>query len=248
MYCNVSEDIIYYIFLYFYTAPFNFVYHLLFLSPLESGVRSQPLLTLLLSRWITFIRVAAAGNFLYLSYHHHQGSYWWQNYPSFSVEEAEETVQSLPTPIYIISFRFSVSVFLEYVTLLMCSILQEELLKAIGTVVSSCSKQLKEGAHEQPTIDDIIQAVLKECRKENVKYKIVALKCAADTSLETVGAQSPKEEDDPDEKAKELQTEFLLCAFSTLGKAWPRNPATQCKALFCIPAALHIWESKQFGV
>ncbi|PIO30200.1 hypothetical protein AB205_0202450 [Aquarana catesbeiana] len=148
---------------------------------------------------------------------------------------------------------------------------KEELLKAIGTVVSSCSKQLKEGAHEQPTIDDIIQAVLKECRKENVKYKIVALKCAADvlestkedrfqeltdilfplikqTSLETVGAQSPKEEDDPDEKAKELQTEFLLCAFSTLGKAWPRNPATQCKALFCIPAALHIWESKQFGV
>ncbi|PIO30199.1 hypothetical protein AB205_0202450 [Aquarana catesbeiana] len=105
---------------------------------------------------------------------------------------------------------------------------KEELLKAIGTVVSSCSKQLKEGAHEQPTIDDIIQAVLKECRKENVKYKIVALKCAADTSLETVGAQSPKEEDDPDEKAKELQTEFLLCAFSTLGKAWPRNPATQC--------------------
>lgn len=39
---------------------------------------------------------------------------------------------------------------------------------------------MKEGAHEQPTIDDIIQAVLKECRKENVKYKIVALKCAAD--------------------------------------------------------------------
>ncbi|XP_040217375.1 proteasome adapter and scaffold protein ECM29 isoform X2 [Rana temporaria] len=128
---------------------------------------------------------------------------------------------------------------------------KEELLKAIGTVVSSCSKQLKEGANEQPTIDDIIQAVLKECRKENVKYKIVALKCAADvlestkedrfqemtdilfplikkTSLETVGARSVKEEDDVDEKARELQTESLLCAFSTLGKAWPRNPATQC--------------------
>lgn len=31
----------------------------------------------------------------------------------------------------------------------------------------------------QPTVDDIVQAVLKECRKENLKYKMVALRCAA---------------------------------------------------------------------
>lgn len=35
------------------------------------------------------------------------------------------------------------------------------------------------------------------------------------------------EDDDKDVKEKELQTETLLCAFETLGKAWPRNPQTQ---------------------
>lgn len=31
----------------------------------------------------------------------------------------------------------------------------------------------------QPSISDVVQAVLKECRKENLKYKMVALRCAA---------------------------------------------------------------------
>ncbi|XP_066460523.1 proteasome adapter and scaffold protein ECM29 isoform X2 [Eleutherodactylus coqui] len=150
---------------------------------------------------------------------------------------------------------------------------KEELLKAIGTVVSSCSTQLKDPVPAQPSIDEIIQAVLKECRKENVKYKIIALKCAADVvestkedrfqeladilfpfikkaSKETVGARSPKEEEDEDEnaKAKELHTETLVCAFSTLGKAWPRSPDTQrcyrfevCK-LMCDRLKLSTWK------
>ncbi|KAM8960529.1 proteasome adapter and scaffold protein ECM29 [Pelodytes ibericus] len=129
---------------------------------------------------------------------------------------------------------------------------KEELLKAIGTVVSACSEQILRSVPDQPSLDDIMQAVLKECRKENVRYKISALQCAADvlestkmdhfqdmtdilfplikkTSMETVGARSPKDDDDEDanEKTKELQAECLLCAFSTLGKAWPRNPDTQ---------------------
>ena len=32
----------------------------------------------------------------------------------------------------------------------------------------------------QPAVNDVVQAVLKECRKENLKYKIVALRCAAE--------------------------------------------------------------------
>ncbi|XP_063770752.1 proteasome adapter and scaffold protein ECM29 isoform X2 [Pseudophryne corroboree] len=148
---------------------------------------------------------------------------------------------------------------------------KEELLKAIGTVVSTCSEQLKDPAPEQPSVEDIIQAVLKECRKENVKYKIIALKCVADvlestkedrfqdlsdilfplikkTSLETVGARSPKEEEGENEKTKELQTESLVCAFSTLGKAWPQNADTQrcyrlevCK-LMCERLKLSTWK------
>ncbi|XP_063311357.1 proteasome adapter and scaffold protein ECM29 [Pelobates fuscus] len=127
---------------------------------------------------------------------------------------------------------------------------KEELLKAIGTVVSTSSEQLLQPNSEQPSVDDIVQAVLKECRKENIRYKINALKCASDvlestkvdhfqdmaeiifplikkTSMETVGARSPKDDEDENEKTKELQTECLLCAFSTLGKTWPRNLETQ---------------------
>lgn len=32
----------------------------------------------------------------------------------------------------------------------------------------------------QPTITDVVQALLKECRKDNLKYKMVALRCAAE--------------------------------------------------------------------
>lgn len=31
----------------------------------------------------------------------------------------------------------------------------------------------------QPSVGDVVQAVLKECRKENPRYKVVALRCAA---------------------------------------------------------------------
>ncbi|XP_053558665.1 proteasome adapter and scaffold protein ECM29 [Bombina bombina] len=154
---------------------------------------------------------------------------------------------------------------------------KDELLKAIGTVVSACSEQLKNSTPDQPSIDEVVQAVLKECRKENVKYKISALKCAADVlestkedhfhdlaeilfplikknSLETVGARTPKDEnDDENVKTKELQMESLLCAFSTLGKAWPRNAETQCCyrfevcKLMCERLKLSTWKV-QLGV
>ncbi|MGH0165168.1 UNVERIFIED_CONTAM: hypothetical protein FKN15_048878 [Acipenser sinensis] len=56
----------------------------------------------------------------------------------------------------------------------------EELLKAIGSVVSACSGDLKKSVPGQPNIIEVIDLVLKECHKENLRYKIAALKCAAD--------------------------------------------------------------------
>lgn len=41
------------------------------------------------------------------------------------------------------------------------------------------SAELQKSVPGQPTISDIVQAVLKECRKENLRYKMVALRCAA---------------------------------------------------------------------
>ncbi|XP_015244046.1 PREDICTED: proteasome-associated protein ECM29 homolog [Cyprinodon variegatus] len=133
---------------------------------------------------------------------------------------------------------------------------KEELLKAIGSVVSKCSAELRKPCSGQPTIPEVLDVVLKECRKENLVYKMAALRCAGDVlqssqedrfrdmadilfplikkSCPESGGASPRsmEDDDDDDddkgvKDKALQTEAMLCAFETLGKTWPRNPQTQ---------------------
>ena len=47
-------------------------------------------------------------------------------------------------------------------------------------------------------------------------------------TVENAGASLPKlGEEDEDAREREVQMESLLCAFETLGKAWPRSPETQ---------------------
>nr|XP_013805403.1 PREDICTED: proteasome-associated protein ECM29 homolog [Apteryx mantelli mantelli] len=157
---------------------------------------------------------------------------------------------------------------------------KEELLKAIASVISACSAELQKSVPGQPSVNEVVQAVLKECHKENVKYKIVAVRCAAGVLQEmkedrfqeladvvfpmikkplqnfheSVGAGSPKHnKEDENEREKEVQMESLLCAFESLGKAWPRNPETQrcyqqelCK-LMCDHLKLSTWKV-QLGV
>uniref|UniRef100_A0A5F9DC61 Ecm29 proteasome adaptor and scaffold n=1 Tax=Oryctolagus cuniculus TaxID=9986 RepID=A0A5F9DC61_RABIT len=152
---------------------------------------------------------------------------------------------------------------------------KEELLKAIACVVTACSAELEKSVPNQPSTNEILQAVLKECCKENLKYKIVAISCAADVlkatkedrfqefsdiviplikknSLESTGVRTSKNEDD-NERERELQLECLLGAFESLGKAWPRNVETQrcyrqelCK-LMCERLKLSTWKV-QLGV
>ncbi|XP_027964466.1 proteasome adapter and scaffold protein ECM29 isoform X4 [Eumetopias jubatus] len=152
---------------------------------------------------------------------------------------------------------------------------KEELLKAIACVVTACSAELEKPVPSQPSTKEILRAVLKECCKENLKYKIVAISCAADVlkatkedrfqefsdiviplikknSPENTGVRTTKNEDE-NEKEKELQLESLLGAFESLGKAWPRNVETQrcyhrelCK-LLCERLKLSTWKV-QLGV
>ncbi|XP_059781269.1 proteasome adapter and scaffold protein ECM29 isoform X1 [Balaenoptera ricei] len=152
---------------------------------------------------------------------------------------------------------------------------KEELLKAIACVVTACSAELEKPVPSQPGASEILQAVLKECCKENPKYKIAAISCAGDVlkatkedrfqefadiviplikknSPESIGVQTTKNEDE-NEKEKELQLESLLGAFEGLGKAWPRNVETQrcyrqelCK-LMCEQLKLSTWKV-QLGV
>ncbi|XP_078801492.1 proteasome adapter and scaffold protein ECM29 isoform X1 [Oryzias latipes] len=151
---------------------------------------------------------------------------------------------------------------------------KEELLKAIGSVVSKCSTELQKPCSGQPTITEVLEVVMRECRKENLVYKMAALHCAGDvlhSSQEDrfremaeilfplIKKSSPKsgsasarsldnDDEDGDVKEKEVQTEALLCAFETLGKAWPRNQETQINFqmevcnLMCEKLKLSTWK------
>ncbi|KAI3353260.1 hypothetical protein L3Q82_019800, partial [Scortum barcoo] len=151
---------------------------------------------------------------------------------------------------------------------------KEELLKAIGSVVSKCSSELQKPCAGQPTISEVLEVVLKECRKESLVYKMAALRCAGDVlhssqedcfsdvadilfalikkSCPESGGASQRsagdDDDDRDAKEKELQTEALLCAFETLGKAWPKNRQTQARfqaevcSLMCEKLKLSTWK------
>ncbi|KAM6972070.1 proteasome adapter and scaffold protein ECM29 [Aplochiton taeniatus] len=154
---------------------------------------------------------------------------------------------------------------------------KEELLKAVGSVVSKCSGELQKPAPGQPGLAEVVDLVLKECKKESLVYKMAALRCAGDVLQSAQhdrfsdmadiliplikkncpesgsGSRRSMEDDDRDEKEKELQTEALLCAFETLGKAWPRNAQTQgcfqvdlC-CLMCEKLKLSTWRV-QLGV
>ncbi|KAK2816960.1 hypothetical protein Q5P01_025151 [Channa striata] len=151
---------------------------------------------------------------------------------------------------------------------------KEELLKAIGSVVSKCSTELQKPCSGQPTISEVLEVVFKECCKENLVYKMAALRCAGDVlhssqedrfsnmaeilfplirkSCPESGGTSPRslddDDDDGDKKEKALQTEALLCALETLGKAWPRSPQTQAHfqmevcTLMCEKLKLSTWK------
>ncbi|KAM9818443.1 proteasome adapter and scaffold protein ECM29 isoform 2-T2 [Syngnathus typhle] len=131
---------------------------------------------------------------------------------------------------------------------------KEELLKAIGSIVSKCSTELQKPCAGQPTTSEVLEVVFKECRKESLVYKMSALCCAGDVlhssqedrfsdmtdvlfplikkSCPESGAASPRSREEVDDlgtKEKELQTELVLCAFDTMGKTWPKNPHTQSR-------------------
>uniref|UniRef100_A0A4W4F4J8 Ecm29 proteasome adaptor and scaffold n=1 Tax=Electrophorus electricus TaxID=8005 RepID=A0A4W4F4J8_ELEEL len=145
---------------------------------------------------------------------------------------------------------------------------KEELLKAVGSVVSKCSEELQNPVAGQPTVSQVLDLILKECKKESLVYKMAALRSTAGIleatqedrfqdmadilfplikKNEPTSASSPKHDDDEDAKERELQTEVLLCAFETLGKSWPSNAQTQSRyqaevcGLMCDRLKLSTW-------
>ncbi|XP_042307801.1 proteasome adapter and scaffold protein ECM29 isoform X4 [Sceloporus undulatus] len=150
---------------------------------------------------------------------------------------------------------------------------KEELLKAIASVITSCSSiidldfigycpQCLDLVINNSNSNNITQKP-ELSWKEKCKTLTICFLLSLPNQLlmvllqncpENMGTSSPQnDDDDEDENEKELQMESLLCAFESLGKAWPRNPETQCCyrqelcTLMCERLKLSTWKV-QLGV
>ncbi|XP_060085987.1 proteasome adapter and scaffold protein ECM29-like [Ylistrum balloti] len=121
---------------------------------------------------------------------------------------------------------------------------KEALLQAVKTVCTSCKKSIENSDTEgQPSISQVVEAVMKECRKERLAYKLEALQCMGsileeyklDHFKDMWDILSPtllkkdkedKEEDDDEIKPEQKQNQ-LLCYYDVLGQAWPYSQSTQ---------------------
>uniref|UniRef100_A0A6P7FNW0 Proteasome-associated protein ECM29 homolog n=1 Tax=Diabrotica virgifera virgifera TaxID=50390 RepID=A0A6P7FNW0_DIAVI len=118
---------------------------------------------------------------------------------------------------------------------------KDKLLKALASICSSCQDAIK--ADTDINTSNIVEAVLKESKKEEITYKIVALQSLGEiisslqidkfedvyTIIQTILTdQNSKDESDDvssEETNKNRANKIKLkeTAYDTLGKAWPSN-------------------------
>lgn len=77
-----------------------------------------------------------------------------------------------------------------------------------------CSTELEKSVPNQPTTNEILQAVLKECCKENLKYKIVAISCAADVLKATKEDRFQEFSDIVIPLIKKVMATYIILGFS----------------------------------
>lgn len=120
---------------------------------------------------------------------------------------------------------------------------KDKLLKALSSICTNCRDSLKED--QEVNVSNIIQAVVKESKKDEIVYKISALQCLGevvsalelDTFEEVYNIIQPilsgnngKNDDNEEEKTaedakkgRENDIKLKEIAYETLGKAWPNN-------------------------
>ncbi|XP_033121432.1 proteasome adapter and scaffold protein ECM29-like isoform X2 [Anneissia japonica] len=127
---------------------------------------------------------------------------------------------------------------------------KEELLKALTSLCTK-SKNVtmseEDTSTEQLTMQEILLALLKECKKEKISYKVEALQCIstillahdidrfaelADILYPVIDKTKKKDgdEEEEEEEDREAQEEQLVLeenAYECLGKAWPKARQTQ---------------------
>ncbi|KAK3091483.1 hypothetical protein FSP39_020174, partial [Pinctada imbricata] len=139
---------------------------------------------------------------------------------------------------------------------------KEALLQAIDTVCTFCKGAITDGNEGQPTLTQITEAVMKECRKDNVTYKLEACRCmgnilelySVDRFSDMWNIFSPvllkddKKDDDEDEIKPNMTQSRLECYYEVLGQAWPVEKVTQdgfCDRycdLMCTSYAVNTWK------
>lgn len=119
---------------------------------------------------------------------------------------------------------------------------KEHLLKALSTICTKCRSSMVETLDSNTLgIDVIIEALLKECKKESLVYKVYAVESTASVvqewKINKFGEFKPIiasflewNDDDDDEKDHSSKTkkENLACtSFECLGKVWPYDGESQ---------------------
>eukprot|EP00112_Aurelia_sp_Birch-Aquarium-sp1_P025455 Seg846.4 transcript_id=Seg846.4/GoldUCD/mRNA.D3Y31 product="Proteasome adapter and scaffold protein ECM29" protein_id=Seg846.4/GoldUCD/D3Y31 len=122
---------------------------------------------------------------------------------------------------------------------------KQQLLKSLSSVCINCKEGIEKSYSSStpcPKADEMIDSMLKECRKENIQYKIMALNSVSDViekyeidRLEKVieivnkhlKKKSDKEEDDDDVEDKSKRDSLISCCVNALGKSWPLHAKTQ---------------------
>ncbi|GFO03251.1 proteasome-associated protein ecm29-like protein [Plakobranchus ocellatus] len=145
---------------------------------------------------------------------------------------------------------------------------KEALLRALSTICTSCKDEILRGTPEskQPSIEQILTVLLRECGKEQPVYKMAAMKALGPvlelyeldhfravwdmTQAIVTQVVNPKNGnvDEDDDSSLGQKQELITCCFTLLGEAWPGNTATQenmvstVVSLLCEALPLSTWK------
>ncbi|XP_048584699.1 proteasome adapter and scaffold protein ECM29 isoform X2 [Nematostella vectensis] len=120
---------------------------------------------------------------------------------------------------------------------------KDKLLESISCICTKCRSSVENSEKLEPSLDEVVNSVLKECRKENLEYKIASLNCFGkiveeygldrfqDISELLFPIVDPKKKEDEEQEEGEVDEEnenktpderLLVAFFDCLGLAWPK--------------------------
>jgi len=127
---------------------------------------------------------------------------------------------------------------------------KEQLLKSLSSICKKCKESIEASYRTVspcPDVHLIVDAMLKECKKDNLKYKMIALESVssvleayqidrfeaiANIVRKYLKRKEEKEEDDDEIEEKSMRDTFVSSCIDSIGKSWPSTESTQ--ESFCV--------------